>query len=214
MGKITGRVLGNVAGRLGYVIMSKWKKIYVVKSLYTLKPKNKDAKQLPQVTKLKLMSGFLTHFRESIKLGFFKRNNKITEWALAIKYNLAHALVGSETDFQINYKNIKFSNGNLEGAWASKIKFESKQITCSWQMAEHANKKLIGRDTAHILLYDVSKGTALNHKVFAERSDLEWTVTLNEGYIGHFIHAWIFFVSPDGKSVSNTDYIGSGTTIA
>jgi hypothetical protein len=81
-------------------------------------------------------------------------------------------------------------------------------------MAEHANKKLIGRDTAHILLYDVSKGTALNHKVFAERIDLEWTVTLNEGYIGHLFYAWIFFVSPDGKSVSNTDYIGSGTTIA
>jgi len=45
-------------------------------------------------------------------------------------------------------------------------------------------------------------------EIFSDLKQLPASIT------GHVIHAWIYFVSPDGTKISDSDYIGSGVVIA
>ena len=213
MGKVTARIMGNVSGKVGTIIWSKWKHVYIAKGLYNRKARKEGTPSLPQVSRLSLMSSFLTKYSDLVSVGFYKKSNKNTPWALAMKYNIANAIEKENNGYRINYPKIKMSDGNLEGAWGGKILFKPGQITISWQMSQLSNQKIIGKDKAQIMLYNETRDRMINYAVQPERSELESTHNAVGPYSGDIIHAWIFFVSPDGKMVSNSDYIGSGIVI-
>ena len=212
MGTVTARVMGNVKGKVGTVVFTRWKKLYIAKGLYN-KRKKKDVSQLSQVAQLAMMSSFIKAFSDEIKLGFRKNTNKHTERSIAMKYNLANAIEGTFPHQSINYRKIKMSDGSLEGAWATKLFFEPDQVRVTWQMSELSNQKTIGKDKAQILVYNLTKKITLSRKTNLERNALEYTINDLKGHTGDTIHVWIFFVSANGKMVSNSDYIGSGTVI-
>lgn len=214
MATITGRVIGNLRGKLGNVIHCSWRKLYVAKKVSKRRKKKKGAAVLPQVRKVELMSPFLRCFTAEIKKGFYKKNSKHTPWTLALKYNLDKAVINDGEGFAINYKNVRIADGNLEGAWAAKMNFEpGSTIRITWQMSSMAEQTTAGKDKAWIAIYNLTDEILQNIQIVADREAMTAAYHLKKDEVGHTFHAWIFFISPDGKQVSTSDYIGSGVLI-
>jgi hypothetical protein len=107
-------------------------------------------------------------------------------------------------------KKIIFSKGNGEPVWSGKaVLVHENEIRITWEIPGTANLKVIGNDQAKVVIYNETNDTAVNLSRTATRLDLSLTLMIPDAYIGHKLHLWMFFASPDGKSVSNTDYIGS-----
>ncbi|MNL80150.1 hypothetical protein D3C87_2069230 [compost metagenome] len=45
------------------------------------------------------------------------------------------------------------------------------------------------------------------------RSALKYKMLVPFDFVGDEIHLWMYFVSPSGKSVSNSDYLGKITVL-
>lgn len=215
MATITSRVTGNFRGKLGNTIFSRWKKLYIAKGTGHRKKKKIGTPSLPQVQKVKLMSRFLGNFIKEIRKGFYKKNSKHTPWTLALRYNLEKAIIGDADNYAINYKNIRIADGSLEGAWAAKIYFEPGcTVRITWQISAMSDQTDATKDIAWIALYNETDQHLHHIKTIADRAALTCTYHWPQSLVGHTYHAWIFFISPDGKQVSTSDYIGSGVLIA
>jgi hypothetical protein len=201
-------ILGGFKGKIGPATGSSWRKLYIVKSRSGKKIKKKDL--LPQNFKLKVISTFFGNFSKLVKIGFYHKRNKDSPYNRAVHHNLRQALTGDAPNYIINYKKIIFSKGNREPVWSGKaILAQDNQIKISWEIPETAKLKVIGNDQAIVAVYNETKKKAAGFFVTAARLDLSVTVTIQKVFIGHTFHVWMFFVSPDGKSTSNSDYLGS-----
>ncbi|SEA61362.1 DUF6266 family protein [Pedobacter hartonius] len=206
MATIRKGILGGFSGTAGPATGTNWRGQDVLKGRSKKRIEKEDL--LPQNFKLKVMSEFLGHFSALIKIGFYHRNKKDTPFNRAMSYNLERAITGEAPDYDINYKKIVFSKGNREPAWSVRAMLEQKdQININWEVPETANIKVIANDLAKIVIYNETKKEA-RFSATAIRSDLSITVTIPEVFIGNKFHLWMFFVSPDGKNVSNSDYLG------
>lgn len=59
----------------------------------------------------------------------------------------------------------------------------------------------------HIILYDVTQDYNVNVRGHSERNDLSKTFIIDLDYLGST-------ASPDGKTVSESDYLGTGILVA
>lgn len=207
MAKAPNGILGEFSGKVGTVSGSKSKGKKTMRSL----PKSRVHERpiSKQNNKLGAMSKLVAKFQDKINIGFAKKGSKNDPHSLAMKYNLAHAITGK--DAQINYPMVKFSDGTRERVWSEEIAFgKDRQITISWDVPEILNIKVIGKDIVHIVVYDATQDCQVYIKGESVRSDFGKTFTVDTSFVGSTLHAWIFFVSPDGKTVSDSDYLGSG----
>lgn len=200
-------ILGGVSGGIGTVVGAKSKGSDTLRS----KPRKNKKKRpvLPQNSKLGSMSTFISKFKKVIDIGWNKKGDKNDPRSLAMKYNLANAVTGK--DAQIDYQKVKFSDGTRERVWSEEILFEKgRKITINWDVPEILNAKVIGKDVVHIVFYDETENYSVYTEAGSVRGDYSKTYIVPEEYLGNTLHAWIFFVSPDGKTVSDSDYLGSG----
>jgi len=207
-------LLGEIKGTVGPVVVTNVRNVKVMKSRpvpkVSRKQRKKEAEPAPQKVKLGLMSTFISSAKQLVNIGFNKRKNVHAAFQSAVKYNLANAITGTGPDFEINYPKIVISQGSREMAWSSRIISEKTDtVTISWEIPDTVRLREIGNDSTYILCYDVSSGRAVISAACAPRSALSYTRKLTAGSSGHLLHAYIFFVSPDQKSVSRSDYVGS-----
>lgn len=210
MGTISGRVVGNIRGKVGNLVLSKWRKLYTAKGLYKKRRKKKDVVLSAQQLKVKKLTPLLRWFKEAIQIGFNKKNNKNPAWQLALAHNLKYAVIGENPDYEINFKKLKISDGNLEGAWAAKLQCEPECTTrISWKMSAMSEGTNTGKDRTYLVMYlDDTEEGQFNFEI-GTRDKLSYTHKFSVARAGQVWHAWIFFISPDGKNVSNSDYCGS-----
>ena len=207
MAIIKNGILGGVSGKAGPVVGSSWKRIYILKTRSKKKIKKKDL--LPQHFKIGMMSKFLHPFLKEIRIGFNNFKQKDSQYNRAMSYNLHRAVKGTFPDFVVDYPNIKFSRGDRETAWSGKaVLLEDNHVKISWEIPETVKLKIVGNDLVRVMMYaeDKRKGTTFDD--MAIRRDLEITFHIAAYFEGCRMQIWLFFVSPDRKSVSDTDYIG------
>lgn len=216
MGTVSARITGNFRGKVGNVIYGRWKKLHIAKATYRRKKRKKDILALPQVLKVSLVSSFLKHFKICINTGFNKITNKSTAWTHALSYNLQNGVIGDYPDYKINYGKIKISDGNLEGAWAAKMHIEPElNVRITWQMSAMSMNTITAQDRVYIALYfEDDDSPPYEGRIVGNRDALTYTFKLRRNVAGLVCHVWIFFISPNGKQVSNSDYVGSGILIA
>lgn len=203
--------IGSVSGTVGNVVVSKWRGKDVVRKPKTKRSKKKKKPEQEQNIRLSTVTHFLSRFKDEIRIGFEKKIRKDPAFQTAVKRNLKDAVLGEHPPFRMNYKKVIFSDGELDMAWGAKIELTSTlDVHVVWEVPETSRIKITGQDVVCLVLYNENKHRVLNLSDKGwKRSDFEITTPLGNLYHGHTFHAWIFFVSPDGKSVSNTRYIGS-----
>jgi hypothetical protein len=215
MGTLDHGINGPFRGKTGEAVGSKGKsKKNLVRARPRKTTKSKKKKLLSQHHNLGMMSSFLSLAREYIEIGFYNKKNKDDEMTLAMKYNLAHAIITRDDGPEIDYAEVKFSIGRRERVWSEQVEFTPGRIVKgSWDVHELLNMKVLGNDRAMVIMYDVDDDRLRYIKSEPVRSDLSYEYKLAPESVGHVIHVWVFLVSPDGKEVSDSDYLGSGTVL-
>ncbi|MET1055138.1 MAG: DUF6266 family protein [Pedobacter sp.] len=203
--------IGTLKGKVGNVVVGKWRAKDVAKQKPAKMHKKKKKPQSDQNLRLGLVTHFLSPFSAYVKIGFEKKTNKNPGFQTAVEHNLKHVVIGEFPEYKIDYKKAVFSNGELDMAWGAKIALNgTDEIHVTWEVPETSKIRITGSDVVCLMLYseEQSRLLYLGKKTYV-RADLELTENFADIYHGNNLHGWLFFASPDGKSVSNTRYIGS-----
>jgi hypothetical protein len=215
MATVENGINGMVSGTAGPVVGVKGKdgKNYArSKPKQTVKAKSKPLQ--PQHKNLAIMSEMLALAKNFIAIGFVNKKKKGQQMTLAMKYNLQHAIVHLDNESVIDYSALKFSRGKRERVWSEELFFKAGGvIQASWEVPEALSMKHLGNDEAKVIIYNVNSNRLLHMNCRPLRSDLKFKKKLLAADAGDTIHVWMFFVSPDGKEVSDSDYLGSGVIL-
>lgn len=204
-------ILGGISGSIGPVVgvVSGKKNILKSKPKKTKKSKNKVNHQK---VRLPLVSAFLSLFIEPINLGYAEKRSTMSSFNRAVKYNVDNAVAGIHPNFELDYSKIMFSKGNLEPVWSGRMAAEESSIKFSWEIPASVKLKLVAKDSAYILVYNSTKQRKQIWSAIADRDQLS-IVKPSLGKAGDVFYGWMFFISADGKSVSNSVYLGSITAL-
>jgi len=208
MGKISQGILGGFSGKVGNVVGGNWKGIdYMrVKPASVANPQTEG--QVDQRTKFSTVLQFLQPLRGFLKVGFRGYAIKMTEFNSAMSYNVKNAIIGEYPDYVIDYENALISRGGLTGALNPTVNSPGAgQVLFNW-----ADNSLDGNanatDKAMVLVYNPARNEAVYVTNGSARNTGTHTLTVPDQYSGDTVYAFIAFISEDGKSVSNSKYVG------
>jgi len=205
-------IFSDLRGPVGPVVCSSWKGIPVVKSRPVI---NKDAKkskgQVKQRGRFKAVQQFLKGAAAAIKNGYqLRKNEKMTALNAATSYHLLNAAKGSETDIQVELSKVKFSRplqSTEEGYYTQLIYREDSMLEFRWELNPLPAKSTQLDDKAWFIVYCSNRRNYFLHNG-ALRSDLGGIIPRTEFITGQDLFCYMFFVSADGKRVSETTYLG------
>jgi hypothetical protein len=210
MGTRSGSPLGDMSGKVGTIVLTKWKGINVVKSIPS-KAKKVSFLQLRQRNLFKSVMQFLEGVTDVIKLGYqLPKNAAMSEMNMAASYHLLNAVVGEYPDYSIDLSKVKFTNPitSTEKGWNSKFTGgKNLAFEVNWELNPFPEKVTCRNDNAVVVIYD-STSRKFMYEATNERSALSYSFSELIGLTGHDFYGWLFFISADGKRVSETEYLG------
>ncbi|RZK80970.1 MAG: hypothetical protein EOO92_06275 [Pedobacter sp.] len=208
MGILKSGILGPMKNTTGAVVGRVHRGTNVITGLYEKSEKHKknSPKQLASQQQFNLLNGFLRNIQQLVDTGFktmVKHNSPVNA---AYSYNYNQAFISSETEITLNYPEILFSVGNLEGPESPEITFEEGVLTLSWfKMPQSLYCQYT--DRARVLIYEPYKRESIIYDNICERWDC--TVALDaQCFIGSKVHLYMSFCSADGKEQGNSNYLG------
>ena len=216
MGKYNPGVFGTFNGKVGSVVGCRWKGLKIVKNFPEKSSKPKTQPQLSQTSKFGLVGSFLKTTAGLISVGYQGVSGAVTPWNIALKYHLNEAVTGTYPNFQLNYEQVRLSlDGGLMNPApdAKAVALADTMVKVSWKVDANANKSTQPTDKAYILMYNPAKKKSLSVTGNVLRSGLSIDLPMPGYFTGDVLYGWLFFVSADGKTVSETQYLGSVTVI-
>jgi hypothetical protein len=211
MGKISQGILGGLSGKVGNVIGGNWKGIDYLRIKPSSVRNPRTEGQVNQRNKFSITLEYLQPNLGFIKLGYKSFATKKTEFNAAMSYVLNNAITGSAPNFTIDYSLALLSRGNLSGVQnPSSDLTTAGQITFDWDdnsLEGNAN----ANDKAMVLVYNPDKKESVYILDGADRTTGSQIVSIPSSYVGDVVQLFMAFISADGKVVSNSIYLGSGT---
>lgn len=211
MGKISQGILGGLSGKVGNVIGGSWKGIDYLR----IKPSNvanpRTEGQVNQRNKFTISLEYLQANKEFIKLGYKAFATKKTEFNAAMSYVLNNGVIGTAPNFSIDYSLALLSRGSLSSPTNASVDLSTaNQVSFDWD-DNSADGNANATDIAMVLAYNPSKKESIYILDGAQRSATTQVLTLPTSYTGDDVELFMAFISADGKIVSNSVYLGSGT---
>lgn len=215
--------LGNVTGKVGTVVLCRWRLLWIMKSRPKKIAEDKlSVKQIENRALFKAMMRFFSALRANNLLfnAFQLRPKEInTKVSAAVSYHLTHAIVGEYPDYAVDLSKLKFSRPlrSIENGHQVKYTFESQYAKITWELNPFREKNTQLTDRAVVFFYICAEdlGEMLMKKDNGtERRALSYELRLPTSWIGEVLHSWIYFISEDGKLVSETEYLGALTITA
>ena len=200
--------IGVFTGKIGALVIVKWKDKYVGKS----KPKSTSKKATvlldAQQSKFRTVGKFLRMVQSVVPFSFQKIPKNMTAMNYAMLYNLKHSISGVYPDFaQVKLSEPADYTTEIDNGFNVSGKASGRKIKISWEtdeLPEYEETK--STDRAYSFIYHPGKKISVN-PVPPQRSELGIEVSLPSAFLGK-VHVWIFFASEDYKLVSQTLYLG------
>lgn len=210
MGKISQGVLGGFSGKVGNVVGGTWKGIDYMR----IKPANvsnpRTAGQMDQRSKFALVLSFLQPMKNFLRVGFKNYAHKQTQFNGAMSYNLLNGVTGAYPNYSIDYNRALVTRGGLVGALDPNAESPAPE-TIDFTWTDNSGSGAEPTDKALLLAYNPSKGYAVYDTSGEERSSGSQTLTVPSDFSGDEVITFLGFISEDGKSVSNSAYVGTVT---
>ncbi|MBE7177766.1 MAG: hypothetical protein INR69_15275 [Mucilaginibacter polytrichastri] len=207
MGTITKGILGGFSGKVGTVIGGRWKGIDYMRSVAS---RRRDAQTLPQLeqrARFRLMLSFLQPIFGLLMVGFRTFALRKTGINAAMSYNLKNAIAGEYPLYSIAYNQVLISRGDLTGAVnASVTSLSSGELSFSW-IDNSGIGKAKGSDRVILLAYCAALKASIYTTGSGLRSAMELSFDVAD-FAGETVQTWIGFISADGKSVSDSVFVG------
>ena len=208
--------VGDFTGKIGRVVVSKFRKLIVGRSAPSPSTKPPTKKQLDQQMKFGLVTGFLGKMNRVINMGYASSGNS-GPMNSAVKDNLELAISGIYPNYELDYTKVMLtkSNNPIDGGFRTSVTaLAEAQVTVTWLMhLREGDEQELGdpNDLVNLAFHSVTKGKTVFYFGKAKRSVLTSTFDLPFSLIGDQFQAYLFFTSADGTSISNSDYVGSFT---
>ncbi|WP_219223096.1 DUF6266 family protein [Pedobacter antarcticus] len=210
MSKIKPGQIGDFSGKIGQVVISKWRQLTIGRSAPKKSGKNPTEPQARQRSKFGLMTSFLGKFAEAINIGYPALTGNLSARNVATSLNIRNAIGGIAPDYEIDFAKILLGNGKLNGVFnplAESVPAEAA-LKVDWSINEIDARGTKPDDTVCMMVYNPDDGSSLTHQSVAKREDLTATLRLPYSYTGHEVHAWFMLIAEDGKSASRSTYLG------
>lgn len=209
MATILKGFLDGFRGLLGNAVGAKWRNLDVIKGRPSKSSKPPTAAQLAQQLKFALATGFVSKLSRLVGIGYQSYNStNMTASNAATQHVLTDAITGVYPDYQIDYTKVAISQGQLLGVDKPTAVLADGDVTVTWIRSNWQSE--YGKDTDRLIA--VFHDTTIKKNLILEgaitRSNLTFTVSFPYAFIGHPVHGWMFFISADGKHVSDSQYLG------
>lgn len=200
---------GDFNGKIGDIVVYNWLKLKIGRSKPQKTNKKATEPQLNQRASLGLISSILSPLKEVINIGFASKKGTMTPMNTAVKYNLKHAVTGIFPDLTIDYAKILLSKGWLDHVNTPYLThFDDNKVRINWLNPVNLKLGIEENDTVHVYFYcEITR--VLREFKAALRSDAIVELNLNQLYMYGTIHCWMFLVAANGKTVSNSKYLGA-----
>lgn len=214
-------LLGNITGKVGSFVFSDMRGTKVVKKMPVLPKKGEfTPDQADQRARFKCAEHFLRRLGYDVaRIGYqLPKNTGMSEANAVMQHLMLEAVTGKYPDYRIDFSNVKLSNPvrETDACWnGSCVAGDGLTIEVSWEKNPYPEKTTRLDDNAAIVFFDETWGRnnfmAMHSRETVPRSALKWNYKGLPNLLGHKIHCWIFFVSADGKRVSQSEYLGMVT---
>tara|TARA_R110002051_G_scaffold172001_1_gene242470 strand:- start:199 stop:840 length:642 start_codon:yes stop_codon:yes gene_type:complete len=211
MGKISQGILGGLSGKVGNVIGGSWKGIDYLRIKPSSVANPRTEGQVNQRNKFSATIQFLQPNKDFLKVGYKSFAVKKTEFNAAMSYVLANAITGTAPNFNVDYSLALLSRGNLSSPLNGGVDLSTaNQVAFDWD-DNSTDGNANTTDKSMVLAYNPSKKESIYILDGAIRSATSQVLTLPTSYTGDTVELFMAFISADGKIVSNSVYLGSGT---
>jgi len=213
MGTLQPGQSGQVNGKVGEMVVSKWKKKIVSRAAPGKAKKKGSTLQLAQRQRLSLVSSFLAKIAAAINIGFQSCNRKMTPVNEATRFHLNKIILGSYPDYSLDFTKVKLTLPYSVDRIADGLKVaiaieDSHVLVINWIKSDFPNRLTKLADQAYVLCYDADSERAYFFKQIASRADVTARLVMPESFKNKQVHGYLFFVSDNGKLVSDTHYLG------
>ena len=208
MGKIRKGILGGFSGKVGTVVGASWKGIAYMRSLPQKVRNPRTEPQRMQRSKFALSLNFLQPMNGLLRTGWKLYAHRQSPINAAMSYTIDNAIMGAYPNYAIDPSKVFVSRGGLAPALnASVTASTSATVIFSWNdnSGSSAAKQT---DKALLVAVNPEKSDAVFDANSARRADSTMTVTVPADWAGDTVHAYMGFVSEDGREVANSVYLG------
>ncbi len=211
MGKISQGILGGLSGKVGNVIGGSWKGIDYIRIKPSSVANPRTPGQVNQRNKFSASIEFLQPNKDFVNVGYKAFAVKKTAFNSAMSNVLSNAITGIAPDFTVDYSLALLSKGNLSTPLNGSVDLTTaNQVTFNWD-DNSTDGNANTTDKSMVLAYNPSKKESIYILDGAQRSVTTQILSLPTSYTGDTIELFMAFVSENGKVVSNSIYLGSGT---
>jgi hypothetical protein len=217
MAKITNGILGAVSGLVGPVVGAVVRGVATIRSRPKKSTKPAADSQKEQRSKFGMATKFIKSLKSVVDLGYQSYKKTMSPSNAAVQDLLNNAITGVSPNYKIDYPNVTLSKGSLYEALTMRLMpaAAGAAATITWNPAELSPEEalLYGADRLVVVFYDEQTNRFILYNRVAARSAGTYETELPFLFVGHTLQVWTFFVSPDLKSVSNSQYLGIFTPI-
>jgi hypothetical protein len=118
MAKTTDGLLGEVSGKIGNIVITKWKGIRVIRSL-PVQTKSDTPAQRKQRSKFGMVMHFVGHIRPVINAGFKYNTGRMTEMNSAASYLMKRAVSIAGGEPQLHFPSVLVARGGFGRSFIS-----------------------------------------------------------------------------------------------
>ena len=210
--------VGIFNGKIGTVVVSKWKQLLVGRGAPGKRTKPGTATQMDQQSRFALITNFIAIIGNVIKIGYKdKAVGNYSAHNMAVRYHLANAVTGVFPDYEIDYPKVVVSSPStirdIDAPLNPElVEGEGNSLILNWEVLDRGfeaeEKAVRDTDMMAILAYDVTNQRVYFFRNLAQRSSLTHTFISRSIFQNKVLAAYVFFISADGKTVSKSEYTG------
>jgi hypothetical protein len=211
MGTHKRGILGNFSGKVGTVVGSTWRGIWVMRGLTDAKKGKPNPAQQQQQAKFSLMIKFLQPLSSLVGQTYDTSPAEMTGFNKAFSDNIRNAITGAFPALAIDYSKVILSKGALPNvstvAAASTV---AGKLAFTW--TDNSGGVALPTDTAFVAAYSAD----LNRWIFAQQTAPRNAGTYSldvTAFSGKAVQTYIGFLSADGQSVSNSLFTGQANVL-
>lgn len=212
MGRIKKGILGGFHGTVGTVVGASWKGIAYMRSKAESVKNPRTEGQVKQRNRFATTLFFLQPITQYVRIGFRTYANMQSAFNAAMAYNIANAITGDYPNFELDYSKALVSRGQLTPVEEVSATAITSGIEITWT-DNSGSGEAQSTDLAMPLLFNKSKQEAVFNTAANQRSEGATTLNVPADWTGNEVEVYLGFVSADGKSVANSEYLGTHTII-
>jgi len=214
MGQIKKGILGGFSGKVGTVVGANWKTINYMRSL---PQKGKNQKpltraQLEHRAKFKLAIDYLKPLHEAIQIGWKNAVvGKQSPFNLAVSHTIKNAITGTYPNFEIDHSKLLISKGSLLPPSEAFVAFKTADPVKSFNWRSITNGSTANpKDIALVAVYNSDKKEVIvafgRRMPYGDprRETRRSAIRYPQNWLNDTCHAYIGFISEDGKQASNS----------